>query len=265
MCRTSSVLVNVGGISTAASISVGGFHGCAVLASGANVALPCSLQYVLLLNRRVLAWIAAGGLRCWGYNIHGQLGDGTGTIRCVAVTPTGLSSGVVSVAASQRHTCALLGTGAVKCFGWNDEGQLGNGGTTLSLSPVTALMSAAVQLSAGALHTCARNSSGAYCWGYNAAGQLGDGTSTSSLVPVAVSVSSVSAVPVVHIVAGGWGMFMPLGSLGCTCGLLADGNATCFGDRFVTYIDVPVFFRRLFDVPPVFPYTRALQWVWATR
>jgi alpha-tubulin suppressor-like RCC1 family protein len=68
---------------------------------------------------------AAGAAKCWGTNGNGELGVSTGT---GVVTPTGLSSGVLSIAAGDWHTCAQLTTGAITCFGKGGEGQLGAGG-----------------------------------------------------------------------------------------------------------------------------------------
>lgn len=81
--------------------------------------------------------VVSGGAKCWGFNGSGQLGDGTQSDRDRPTNVSGLGSGVVSIAASDRHSCARLADGRTKCWGDNAKGRLGNGNTDNSLVPVT--------------------------------------------------------------------------------------------------------------------------------
>lgn len=121
-----------------------------------------------------------GGVRCWGNNVNGMLGNGSNVDSHVPVPVSGLGSGVVSVVTGDHHACALTTAGGVKCWGRGVEGQLGTGAPPFvneSRVPVDVLglSSGVTAIAAGADHTCALTSTGAvWCWGDNAVHQLGD-------------------------------------------------------------------------------------------
>src|SRR6266702_2374744 len=124
---------------------------------------------------------------CWGYNVWGQLGDGTTTQRSIPVPVTGgLRFAVVD--AGSYFSCGVTTGGAAYCWGENLDGELGDGTTTSWSTPVRVsgmLNFAAV--GAGWYHTCGMTTTaGAYCWGYNGHSQLGEGTTITSLTPVPV-------------------------------------------------------------------------------
>jgi alpha-tubulin suppressor-like RCC1 family protein len=138
----------------------------------------------------VCAVRADGGLRCWGNSASGQLGlgrtepfgDGPGETAVGGVDlPAGRTA--LSVTTGERHSCAILDSGDLRCWGYNTEGQLGQGNTenygdqpgefTLPVSIDAPVHSAA----AGGTHTCAVTGTGLRCWGDNFDGQLGRGNS----------------------------------------------------------------------------------------
>ncbi|MFC0038330.1 S8 family serine peptidase [Actinomadura rayongensis] len=139
-----------------------------------------------------LAVLADGTVRAWGANGSGQLGNGTTTESHIPVTVSGLS-GVATTAgaisAGTVHSLAVKTNGTVVAWGGNGFGQLGNGTTTGSTTPVTVSgLSTATQVSAGTGHSITRLADGTVrTWGLNGSGQLGNGSTTSSSTPVAVA------------------------------------------------------------------------------
>lgn len=191
----SSRPVTVSGLSDIAGLArgVGSYHMCAVLGGAQAV--------------------------CWGNNWDGQLGTTTATTwSTTPVVVEGLHGGVRDLTVGHGHTCALLVTGRVDCWGLNVHGQLGSGTRTQTSSTVAVTgLQGVASVVAGLEYTCALQVVGAVqCWGINDVGQLGDGTTTDSAIPVPVQglqhgVLAISA-----------GTFS-------TCALLATGRVTCWG------------------------------------
>lgn len=134
----------------------------------------------------------SGGLKCWGRNQGGQLGDGTLEPRTTPVDVVGLGGGVVDVAVGgpiESRSCAVMEDGGVKCWGTDPVGQLGIGVAEVQTAPVdvTTLNGTAIAITMGEDHTCALMEDGRiHCWGLNDVGQLGDGTFENRSTPVRV-------------------------------------------------------------------------------
>ncbi|MFH1435563.1 MAG: hypothetical protein ABIJ56_07575 [Pseudomonadota bacterium] len=165
--------------------------------------------------------VRSGGLKCWGYNTYGQVGDGSTTMRLAPVDVSGLTSGVSDVSCGGEHTCAITIAGALKCWGFNAYGQIGDGTILTKLSPVDVIgMEAdmAEAVDAGEQHTCARQAGGgALCWGSNGSGELGDGTRVERREPAPVPGMDAAA----HVMAGHYQ----------TCMTLEGGVLMCWGDN----------------------------------
>lgn len=214
--------VNLGTSRTATAIATGSRHACALLDNGT--------------------------VKCWGDNSTGRLGLGNKTSRGSTEASMGdalpavrLGSGrlAIGLAAGSLHTCALLDTGAVKCWGDNSAGELGLGDTfvrgdsygDMGMYLATVDLGSgrtAKEIVAGDYHTCAMLDDGtAKCWGVNSDGRLGIGDAENrgdhrnemgnNLPPIAL----------------GTGRTAKALSAGArhTCALLDDGTVKCWGDN----------------------------------
>jgi alpha-tubulin suppressor-like RCC1 family protein len=200
----------------------------AVAAALALAGLPLQLDSLLGGTARALVVdgtgfsacvvVAGGGVKCWGDNSHGQLGDGTTDNSMSPVSVSGIST-ATAVSTGGFQTCALLASGGIDCWGGNSSGELGNGSVADSPTPVPVTgISGAVEVTAGRSHTCAIVAGGVVkCWGDNSAGQLGDGTTTARHTPVTVT----GITGAVDVAAGAW----------FTCAVLSSGSTRCWGSN----------------------------------
>lgn len=168
---------------------------------------------------------ASGGVKCWGSNRVGQLGDGTTLSRPFAVSVLGLEDSVSTVTVGSHHACALTAAGRVFCWGGNDYGQLGDG-TTISRDRPVEVMSlgtGVLSVAAADQHTCAVTDEGrVMCWGANDSGQLMRSPAEPSTVPIEVKVRDAKGKRLQHAVsvaAGGQH----------SCALFQSGAVQCWG------------------------------------
>ncbi len=219
--RISSLPVDLGTGRTAKAIGTGTSHACAILDDDS--------------------------LKCWGNNLHGQLGSGDkveygsipnmGDLLPVVNLGTGRTPKAISL--GNFHTCAILDDDSLKCWGNNESGQLGLGDTTSrgeSASQMGDDLPAvnlgtgrtAKAISAGALHTCAiLDDDTLKCWGNNESGQLGLGDTTARGESAGQMGDDL---PVVSLGTGRTAKAISAGESN-TCVVLDDDSLKCWGNN----------------------------------
>ncbi len=140
-----------------------------------------------------------GAAKCWGDGALGQMANNTSgegaRNNAQPVLIAGREAGVQAIS-SGRHVCAVTNGGAVKCWGENAQGQLGNNSMVDSLAPVDVVgLGGAVAVVVADSTSYALAGGAVTCWGYNGAGQLGNNSTVDSAVPIDVAgLSSVVAI-----------------------------------------------------------------------
>jgi len=256
----STTPTGVSGLTNIQAISVGTHHACALttagglqcwgrndsgqLGNGTSGGISTTPVDVFGLGSGVAAVAAAanhtcalttgGAVKCWGANGTGNLGDGTLVSSSTPVDVGGLSSGASAISAGGSSSCALITSGAVKCWGMDEFGQIGDGSTgaagcSCRTPPLNVIgLSGATAVSVGDGHACVVTLSGSVsCWGYNIVGQLGDATSTG---PEACMSSATPCSTVPDDVVGLNGLVNGVSSGNAhSCGRTSVGGVMCWG------------------------------------
>ena len=206
-----------------------------------------------------LALTSKGAVFAWGYNADGELGNGTkfgsdvpvkvklpaGT-KVTRIAAGGPLTGVGTVVAGPGHSLALTARGVVFAWGYNMDGELGNGGTGSSTVPVKVKLPPGTKVTAvaaGAVHSLAVTSTGAVlAWGGNNFGQFGDGSYAGSDVPVKAKLPGFAAERTANL-----GSVQP--TLAATTRATAVRSSTLAGYNFANYIGVPGAVSAIIVVP----------------
>ncbi len=251
-------------LSNVTQIAAGDSHACAVLGDGRvvcwgndadaqlgddSVAAPFTRTPVYVLNesgngpltsitqvtaglRHTCALKEDGTILCWGANDFGSLGNGSPGVPSSLPWPvSNITGGVTQIDAGAVHTCALMDTGEVQCWGSDSSGELGNGAGGNTSTPGFVLkvsgpgnLSNITQIAAGDAHTCALFGTGEMtCWGSDNLGALGNDSALSSNQQRPVMVKDTPGTSdlfdVAHISVG----FVS------TCAVTTSGGILCWG------------------------------------
>jgi alpha-tubulin suppressor-like RCC1 family protein len=141
------------------------------------------VQAISTGERSVCALMVNGGVRCWGSNGFGQLGDGTLQDH-LAPPASDAFDGVQAIATASNYACALMSGGEIRCWGYDSTGKLGMNVAERMIPESADFLSGIQTVASGAEHNCALTTSGGVkCWGDNSSGQLGEGSTKFRAVP----------------------------------------------------------------------------------
>ena len=252
---TPSNPLNLGSGRTATAITAGSRHTCAILDTGTvscwgsnlfgqlgngndtntytpgapiNLGTGRTATAITAGDNHTCALLDDSTVTCWGDNYRGQLGNGTNTDTYTPGAPINLGTGrtATAITAGDNHTCAILDNSTVKCWGYNNAGQLGNGNNTDTKTPGTPINlgtnRTATAITADSNHTCAiLDNSTVTCWGNNFYGQLGNGNDTNTYTP-GTPINLGNGRTAVEITTGD----------NHTCAILDNSTLNCWGYNF---------------------------------
>lgn len=184
------------GITSTGSLQCWGLNASSQLGDGATtnrfspVKIDVGTQYsdISIGYENACGITSTGALNCWGNGFSGINGDGSTTSRITpAVTDSGTNYQKISLG-FLNFVCGITSTGVLKCWGFNDAYQLGDGTLTNRLSPTVIDGGTNYsEVDAGHQHACGITTSGVLkCWGHNDTGQVGDGTTVDVTTPTVI-------------------------------------------------------------------------------
>ncbi len=167
---------------------------------------------------------AAGAVWCWGLAADGRLGSSSQSDAWLPQATASLGGTATYVTAGQAHSCVVLETGVLKCFGSNSSSQLGQSISTTSNDVPTAVVfgESVTSVAAGSDFTCGLSSTGVVkCFGSNHEAQLANGSTSFTPRPEALTVSGLGTDHVIALVAGDLHV----------CAVVSTGVVKCWGSN----------------------------------
>jgi alpha-tubulin suppressor-like RCC1 family protein len=185
-------LGSVGTFDDAEVVAMGQNHGCAIRQSGQPV--------------------------CWGEDDNGRCGENDGVnVNLSAPTPVVGAAGYTEIDGGDAYSCGLLSSGAVACWGYSGQGEIGDGSSNQRLTTTDAAGGRGfTEIDSAVAHACAVTGTGdVYCWGYNGNGALGIGSTEERWAPAKVP----GLAPASDVAALQYG----------SCAVLVNGTVQCWG------------------------------------
>lgn len=232
--RNTSITIRATGVFQIKTLSVGYRHSCALSSTGeafcwgandryqlgnnsniasetpVRVTSPVRFRDITVGWQHTCALSLAGEAFCWGDNSQKQLGAGLNSPFWGSPAPVTGTDAFIDITAGSLHTCGITTAGVARCWGFEAQGQLGNGAANLR------------QISAGEFHTCAvRTDDTGVCWGWNSSGELGTNAPLGAIV--AAATPTFGSTRFSSIAAG----------VRHTCAVGTDGRAYCWGRNAV--------------------------------